>query len=151
MKKSPISKQKKAAQTMREKYGEDYFSKIGTHSNRVTKGDSERMRDVKVVDGDPPYVDAVLFEDRSKACKYCLHKFESKVLPQHLRAVADFVAACGGFVQAWVALRESEVFLDQVAEFNRKYLKRDHNEVLESEVVSDDIGIIGSNRGCGVG
>lgn len=46
MKKSPISKQKKAAQTMREKYGEDYFSKIGTHSNRVTKGDSERMREL---------------------------------------------------------------------------------------------------------
>jgi hypothetical protein len=40
--------QQKAAETMRKKYGEDFFSKIGSHKSdsRANKGDSNRMREL---------------------------------------------------------------------------------------------------------
>ena len=44
-----LTPQQKAAITMRERYGEDFFSKIGKHYNRPTRGNSERMREVALI------------------------------------------------------------------------------------------------------
>lgn len=38
-----LSKQQKAANTMKQKYGDDYFSKLAKHGNNAYKGDSEHM------------------------------------------------------------------------------------------------------------
>tara|TARA_R110000868_G_scaffold84916_2_gene239204 strand:+ start:1171 stop:1365 length:195 start_codon:yes stop_codon:yes gene_type:complete len=41
-----ISPQEKAAITTKERHGDDFFSKIGKHNNRVLKGNSEAMREL---------------------------------------------------------------------------------------------------------
>jgi hypothetical protein len=38
--------QQKAADTLRERYGADYFSKLGSHNNRPNRNNSEHMRKI---------------------------------------------------------------------------------------------------------